>query len=93
MQRYGAKVAVKTFVDCGEDRGQLEFLLKKLSLSAVKRSPPLSETEWQSFLDDVLRFQKSVFKSVDPSDCIKVFNSSCGLSSSLMLFVFSVNEG
>ncbi|XP_029845076.2 neuroblastoma-amplified sequence [Ixodes scapularis] len=72
MQRYGARVSVKALTDCGEDREQLEQLLNKMALSAVKRSPALSETEWCSFLNDILQFQQSTFKNVGPTSCIKI---------------------
>ncbi|EEC15059.1 conserved hypothetical protein [Ixodes scapularis] len=76
MQRYGARVSVKALTDCGEDREQLEQLLNKMALSAVKRSPALSETEWCSFLNDILQFQQSTFKNVGPTSCIKLLRLS-----------------
>ncbi|CAN7992702.1 unnamed protein product [Ixodes hexagonus] len=72
MQRYGAKVSVKALADCGDDRERLGQLLNKMALSAVKRCPALNEMEWSSFLDDILQFQQSTFKSVEPTDCVKI---------------------
>lgn len=72
FQRYGAKVCVKTIADSASDVKQLELLLKKVTSAALKRSPPLTENEWSSFLDDILLFQKNVFSNITVPDCVKI---------------------
>ncbi|XP_065291612.1 NBAS subunit of NRZ tethering complex-like [Dermacentor albipictus] len=72
FQRYGAKVCVKTIADSASDVKQLEVLLKKVTSAALKRTPPLTENDWSSFLDDILQFQKNVFSSITVPDCVKI---------------------
>ncbi|KAL3201601.1 hypothetical protein MRX96_012628 [Rhipicephalus microplus] len=72
FHRYGAKICIKTVVESVSDVKQLELLLKKVTSAALKRSPPLTENEWSSFLDDILLFQKNVFSSLTVPDCVKM---------------------
>ncbi|XP_064475792.1 NBAS subunit of NRZ tethering complex-like [Ornithodoros turicata] len=72
VKRYGAHVTVKALNECEGSRTAVEALLKRIAACAIKRSPPMSESDWHQFLQDLLHFQLSVFKCITAMDCIQI---------------------